>query len=164
METAIHKQMISRLNSIPWFQSCGQKSDLGYAVSIAESSEIIKNISSLKWGNTILEHRGNFTVRLFKEFREEYNRYWNLAVNECKEKYMPELTYQWSFALKKHELDIQEIIADIQFNVLCIIVIDAYKNCIPMPDFFVHMLEIYESGHLPCGWKGKKEKGCFLLY
>jgi hypothetical protein len=41
---------------------------------------------------------------------------------------------------------------------------DAYKNIVPVDGFFENLLKIYESGYLPCGWSGKKDKGTFYIY
>ena len=39
----------------------------------------------------------------------------------------------------------------------------AYDDCQP-PQFFTHLVAVYESGHLPVGWEGSNEGGALLIY
>ena len=41
---------------------------------------------------------------------------------------------------------------------------DTYKKCKKRPVFFLHLLEIYESGNLPCGWEGKWPDGKLIVF
>lgn len=77
---------------------------------------------------------------------------------------IPQLTELWAKKLTPLGCNTPYVTNDISFNVLSIAVIDAYKEQLPMPAFFQKMLEIYQSGHLICGWKGKKGDGHFIVY
>ena len=57
-----------------------------------------------------------------------------------------------------------EVVAIVRFSILAIVVLDAYKEIIPVADFFNELMAIYEAGYLPCGWKGKKAEGQFVIY
>lgn len=71
---------------------------------------------------------------------------------------------KWETRLKELDLYDRRIVDDMAFNVLGLACIDAYRDCIPMPEFFEQLLHIYEAGNLPCGWKGRSDTGNFLYY
>lgn len=62
------------------------------------------------------------------------------------------------------DLDVKEVTGDISFNILTLVMADAYREIEPVSDFFAQLLEIYKEGFLPCGWKGKKYDGSFIVY
>lgn len=66
--------------------------------------------------------------------------------------------------LEPLDLAEKDVLDDLCFNVLAIVTIDAYKGILETPPFFRQLLSLYQQGHLACGWKGKKDKGCFLVY
>ena len=119
---------------------------------------------SARYENIVLGYQGDFTNALFISCREQYNEWWNLLVNHFKAQYIPRLNKIWKSKLEPLGLNEKYVLNDISFNVLSIAVIGAYKEQIPMPDFFQKMLEIYKNGHLICGWKGNKDNGSFIIY
>lgn len=166
MYVEINKDLVEHLYSIPWFQNCGEDiPHLGLKVSTKE--EVIKRNASIKWGNTVLDFQGDLTVKLSKrQISHEGDEYklWNGMVNEWKSTYLPKLDDIWTARLGETGLNTKEIFNMVRFCVLAIVMADAYKNIVPVEDFFENLLKIYESGHLPCGWSGKKDKGTFYIY
>lgn len=160
-------KLIERLEQIPWFSCCGNPVSFSWALSAGSPSAALKAISSVRWENMVLDQRGDFTeqlsIRAAKGLGHE-EREWNKLVGEFKEKYLPGLRDQWEKGLDWIALNRKEVLDDIAFNILAIATLDAYKDILPMPQFFQRMLEIYQSGFLPCGWKGTKEKGCFVVF
>lgn len=155
--------MIEKLNNIDWFSACGKDITMENVVKSENLSSMKKTIQQTCWENMILEKQGDFTAQLSVSFKKQYSE-WNNLVSEFKKKYLPDLQKKWKLKLAEMELDEKYIMDDIRFNILGIVVIDAYRDCIPMPDFFKELLKLYESGHLPCGWKGKKDAGNFIVY
>ncbi len=166
MDAGINKELVERLYSIPWFQNCGE--DIPHlGLKVSSKDEVIKRNSSIKWGNTVLDFQGDLTVKLSKRqiAREgdEYNL-WNGMVNEWKSTYLSKLDDVWTTKLEEKELNTKEIINMVRFCVLHIVMADAYRSIVPVDAFSENLLKIYESGHLPCGWSGKKDKGTFYIY
>lgn len=166
MSVEINKELVDHLYSIPWFKNCGEDNPhLGLKVSSVD--EVIKRISSVKWGNTVLDFQGDLTVKLSKRQlanEGDENKLWNGLVNEWKTSYLPQLDEVWRANLEEKGLNTKEIINMVRFCVLDIVMADAYRSISPVDDFFNNLLKIYESGHLPCGWSGKKDKGTFYIY
>lgn len=158
---------MEKLQSLSWFCKCGTPLPFDWAVSAASTKEVLKSISSLKWENKVLEIQGDVTEQLSNRSTtgggREYQE-WNNLVDDFKKRYIPQLKEQWGIALTPSGLNTSSVLNDISFNILSIAVIDAYKMIVPTPPFFLQLIEVYEAGHLPCGWKGKKDTGKLIVY
>ena len=166
MNVEINKKLVERLYGIPWFQNCGEDIP-GLGIRVLSKEEVIKFNSSIKWGNTVLDFQSDLTVKLSKrQISHEGNEYklWNGMVNEWKNIYLPKLDDVWATKLEELGLNTKEVINMVRFCVLDIVMADAYRNIVPVDAFFENLMKIYESGHLPCGWSGKKDKGTFYIY
>ncbi len=158
---------IEKLQSIPWFSKCGTPSPFEWAVSVTSAKDVIRRITSQKWENMILDTQGSVTeqlsVRSIKGHGRGYQE-WNNLVLDFKKRYIPQFKERWEVALASSGLDTTDVLNDISFNILSITVIDAYKAIVPTPSFFLQLLDVYESGYLPCGWKGTANTGKLLIY
>lgn len=166
MNVEINKKLVEHLYGIPWFQNCGENIP-GLGIRVLSKEEVIKFNSSIKWGNTVLDFQSDLTVKLSKrQISHEGNEYklWNGMVNEWKNIYLPKLDDVWATKLEEIGLNTKEVINMVRFCVLDIVMADAYRNIVPVDAFFENLMKIYESGHLPCGWSGKKDKGTFYIY
>ena len=163
----LDRQLIEKLESIPWFCKCGSPAPFEWAASATSTKAVLKAITSRKWENMILETQGDVTeqlsLRSINGLGREYQE-WNNLVLDFKKNCMPQLNAQWEAALQHYELNTSDVLSDISFNILSITVVDAYKTLVPMPQFFCRLLEVYESGYLPCGWKGAKGTGKLIVY
>ena len=163
----LDENFMEKLYSIPWFSKCGSPLAYDGVTSVTSAKEVIKSITTRKWGNMVLETQGDVTeqlsLRSIKGLGREYQE-WNNLVLDFKKRYMPQLRAKWETALQHYELNTSDVLNDISFNILSIAVIDAYKTLVPMPQFFNTLLEVYELGYLPCGWKGAKGTGKLIIY
>lgn len=167
MNLALDPATMKMLLELPWFSNCGQPCQLPGALAVKSPKEAMKGISSARWENLFLDRRGDFTTALCLlsiHSQEKPDRQWNPLAQEFKEKYLPALEPLWQKALEPLGLWEKPVLDDLRFVLLGIAVIDAYKEIIETPEFFRQLLTLYQTGHLPCGWKGKKEQGCFLVY
>ena len=142
---------------------CGIKDDFEFDVEYVNSeAKAAKMIKSIKWENTCLEARGDFTEFLCKNYKELYNKNWNVVVRQVKNEYMNEIKVKiernW-----KNEKSRQGILDDVSFNSITLFMLDFYSECY-QSEFFDKMLAIYLSGHLPCGWSGEYPDGKFFVY
>ena len=48
-------------------------------------------------------------------------------------------------------------------NIVLILMANFYSDFYKA-DFFIALLEIYLSGHLPCGWNGSYPEGKIMIY
>jgi len=160
MKAQIHEDMLERLKRIPWFTKCGGKAVFDQAAQIRKNAVLV-SVEHTHWGDLVLEERAHFTQILYADYRNEYS-YWNDLAREFKDHHIAELRKVWEANLMLLGLDEQSVLDDIAFNVTTLVCLDAYREFHDMPDFFKRMLEIYEAGYLPCGWKGTRERGTLL--
>lgn len=158
------EQVVKRLLNCDWLSNCG-RTDVeipGVQCEWVTKNEAFKKISGLKWENTCLEGQNEVTRYLFLNHNEEYNRKWNERVEYIKETYVPVVEKNVREKLKQYEFS-EEILTDIRFNVIGILVVSSYKEYYHSV-FFEKLLDIYTSGHLPCGWHGRYPKGVIMVY
>ena len=163
----LDKQFVDKLTRIEWFINCGKDISCEYGLKVKSVDEAIENIVKAQWENIILDNRGDLTAQLsMRSIKGEGKEYqeWNKLVREIKEGCMPDLEMAWNEKLSTLNLNKSEVMADIRFNVLTLIMVNAYKDIVPITQFWNKLLAIYEAGYLPCGWKGKKADGKFMLF
>lgn len=158
----IDKEFKDRIEGIEWFENCGDYDnlDLGFDVKIAKNKEIaIRSFNSLHWGNTCLDKRGDFTVFLFLNHGDDYDK-WNEIVEEVNDKYMVTIDKAILPAMKRNNLS-EELFNEIH-NIICIEYMLNYYSEFGYneSDFWDKLLIIFENGYLPCGWR----KNEFLIY
>lgn len=158
------KELINTLYSINWFSNCGKAIMIENVEVLPAVLKVKKSIQSRCYENVVLEYRGDFTSALSMSYREQYNKWWNILAEQFKSQHIPELSKTWERELSLLKLNEENIVCDVHFNIMAIAIIGAYKEQIPMPDFFKTMLAIYQSGHLVCGWSGNKTSGKFIVY
>ena len=163
----INESFINMLCQIPWFLNCGNAVPPYLGIKAKNYKEALKSIKSTRWGNIILDNSGDLTsklsIRSCKGLGREYQE-WNSLVEEYKKNYSLILEEKWKPKLTTLDLDVKEVTGDISFNILTLVMADAYREIEPVSDFFAKLLEIYKEGFLPCGWKGKKYDGSFIVY
>lgn len=163
----INKEITDILYHISWFENCGKQGPSQLGIKAESVDEVKKHITSLRWENIELEYQGAMTGKLCNRscqgIGKEYHE-WNNLVNEFKSVYLPKMKRQWINQLSLLNLNDKDVLNSITFNILGIVMADAFKEILPMSSFYVQLMEIYKSGYLPCGWLGKKDKGCFVIY
>ena len=160
----LDKELVEALLMVNWFSQCGKDILIDDVIRAKSISNVKKAIQSTQYENTVLANQSDFTSSLFVSHRDEYNKWWNKLVKQFKSRYISQLEVLWRSRLETLGLYEKYIMDDIAFNVLGIAILGAYKEQISMPAFYQKMFEIYKSGHLICGWKGKKDSGCFIVY
>jgi hypothetical protein len=161
----INKVLYERLLNSKWLVNCGTNENTTYDFevhSVKTEKEMKKYISSIKWENISLEEDGNLSEFLSVNHKDIYNNCWNPKVRLIKKEYIPAI-------LKKIEEDnskttlTAKILDDIKANVVSILMADYYSEYYKS-DFFDKLLNIYTSGHLPCGWHGSYPEGKIMIY
>ena len=167
--TEIDKEVAERLLTCNWLANCGIKGEIpGLKCEWETDKEtVIKYIHSNKfqytWGNVCLEEENEITVFLGANHRDEFHKKWNQFVDEVKEIIIPQITPVIVEQINRLGLPEEDVLSDIEFNVVGIAVISYYKEYVHSP-FFDNLLDIYCSGHLPYGWRGKYPRGVIRVY
>ncbi|MCR8859840.1 MULTISPECIES: hypothetical protein [Bacillus] len=148
-----------------WLKHCGTESNfpqgIGYTY-LSQKKIMIKTMKKLEWENICLEERNNLTGYLAKNEPEIYNKNWNTLVKKIKAEVLPKITDD----IEKQILILglpKEILNPIKFDIVNLIMVLSYEEYYKSA-FYNEMLEIYLSGHIPCGWNGKYTEGNIFIY
>lgn len=159
----IEEKFIKQVMECNWLKNCGKEGDFGFEVEYTKSqSKVKKLINGIKWENICLEERGNFTAFLHINHNEDYNKFWREMVRKIKSEYISVISESLEVALQDNK-DKDSIIIDIKSNLVILFMLNFYSEYYKS-DFYDKMLEIYLSGHLPCGWSGNYPEGKFIVY
>ena len=158
-----YDKLYDKLMNCNWFEKCGSKEtkfegfDYIWAKNIAD---VEKNINSTKWENTCIEEMNEISACL-SEFQDLLDL-WNEQVENTKKNYIPTIINIVKSSAEKYSLP-ESVCKDVQWNILMCFICDFYSEQYNS-EFYNRLLEIYLSGHLPCGYKGRFQKGSIIIY
>lgn len=159
----LKQDFLDRISDCAWFENCGDGSFDRFDVEVVKDKEkAIKSITAMKWGNVCLEAQNDRTSYLFFNYRESYEKDYNNEVDYIKQEYWSKMADKILAALQRKGLS-EEVLKYVQSDVVELFMANFYSEC-HTSEFYEQMLEIYLSGHLPCGWKGGKKSGKFMVY
>ena len=92
-------ELINTLYSINWFSNCGNLIALENTEVLPSLSKVKKSIQSTRYENIVLDYQGDFTTALFTSYREQYNKWWNILVQQFKTQHLPKLSKAWESGL-----------------------------------------------------------------
>lgn len=158
----IDTNLYNELLTIDWLSQCGNSIDGLYEFEVYQIKDVnkaIKEVAKTKWSNISLEAQNELTAFLFLNHKDEYNKNWNVQVKKIRDELNPRLVEIL------HSKNIQiEFINDIKWNMISILMLSYYSKYGFQSKFFEHILAIYKSGHIPCGWQGKYPNGKVMVY
>lgn len=154
------------LEAVDWFAACGQPLVVSppFAVSqVGSWGEAIERCSEQSWEDTTLEARNHLTVFLHTHHRNDY-RDWNTITDAAKDRIVTPLASRvWQPFAERHGLG-KVFVDSVSWDVLAAIMEHEYQNCPNRPEFFLHLLRVYQAGHFPCGWSGEWPAGQLFIW
>ncbi|WP_245191422.1 hypothetical protein [Kosakonia oryzendophytica] len=155
----ISRLAVDRLLKINWFINLGKPTVLYHATQLTDENAFIKEIASGDWEDTTLEARNEITGHLAKKHSNDYQE-WNTLAREAQGIIDTEIT-----PLVTNNEVVQHVILDnIKWDLINYLMEDAYKKHLKGSLFFESLINIYEHGHIPCGWNGKWPVGKLIIY
>lgn len=121
---------------------------------------MLKKVNST-WDNVRLQIRNQLTSTLHENWREGY-RQWNNITMEAKLLLKDGDLKNISTFIQENKLN-NCIYESVEWDLLTAMMEYAYSTYVK-PGFHTELLEIYNSGHIPCGWKGKWPQGSLLIF
>jgi hypothetical protein len=154
------------VRAFPWFSRCGLAPTFDIplpAQPIHTWSEAVAALSATHWTNTTIDARNAFTAYLHKRFNRQF-QFWNRITGEAKGQCVEPLSVEiWRpFAMSRNAND--ALVHSIQWTVLAALMEHEYRACRGAPKFFLHLLDVYRDGHIPCGWEGAWPSGKLLVH
>ena len=153
------QQLIAELLQFNWFGKCGINEEIqGINVEYVKDQKTFeKRMGGRKWQNYVFS-RANDMSEYLLNMGEKYADEANEKNIFYRENYIPQIRQNFQDKVEKFELA-QRITSDIEFNLLVILRARLFSE-LYRDSFWDQLLEIYRSGHIPCGYK----KGTFLIY
>ncbi len=150
----IKQEFIDRLMSCDWFCNCGDKVFDQFEVAIEENQKkAIAYMRSSLWEGICLEKRGDLAFAVQKKICDQM---WDKAHKEIQQSgHLGRVSKRIKAGLKKRNISSEEILVDVRANVLSLFMADYFSEYYT-DEFYDQMLQIYLSGHLPCGYEYKK--------
>ena len=148
----VKPEFFDQLVSCDWFCNCGDKTFDQFEVIIEENQEHgIACLNSLVYENASLEKQNDmsFAVR-------EVPKDWNDVVKEIKQSgYIGKVSKRIKSGLKLKGIPGEEVLETVRWDLLHLFLANYYSEYYT-DVFYEQMLQIYLSGHLPCGYEWKK--------
>lgn len=146
------------IGTIPWFVNCGASVGLPTHLLRAQSSEeAVSLLGSPLWADVRTEAQGDLTGYLAKHHYTSYGGYWNNLAKESRARLEKELMPKLIESLAA--VGLPDITKDVMLDINRAALEATYAHRFPkIPKFFSRLLDIYKSGHLPCGWTEGMEK------
>lgn len=144
------------LTKIDWFANVGTNINTDFLIptDLVNEQECIKGINSLRWENLCL-YAINRLRWFVRNSNAELATDWNNVVRNSKQKYEEQKDIIIQKADEKN-ID-KRILIDLKGIVFMYDVENYYKEILNTDAHsqFEPLFKIYQSGHVPCGWKGK---------
>lgn len=160
----IKHEFFKKLLDCKWLENCGNDKDVTYDFEVIQvkKEEALKRIVSLKWENTCLDAHNDLIGYLFTNHYDEYKCLWNKQVKILHAEYFPQIEEKIRKSILEKDLP-EEVIPDIRINFIRIMM-NHYFSEYYESQFLNKLLDIYLSGHLPCGFTGNHETGKIMIY
>lgn len=152
-----------------FFTSCGSESviNISYGIEFVDKERMYEAISGSKWKNIKTEEFNN----LFAWYKSTGVMLdWNRTVTKIKKEEIPDIDISLKETIKiLFEKETKPVYDALHYDILMILMNCKIKSLQShetnqSPAFYNELLKIYQSGHLPCGWRGKYPRGNMLVF
>ncbi len=152
-----------RLIGVSWSANVGDplpSNDTNMVLRVHSWDEAIRECSGEGWANLQLEATNTLTRELSENHRSEYRK-WNRFVDATKEHMALDIL---QIDNRVSELGIDPIVAaSAKWDVLHAAMEERYAK-LSQFRFFTQLIDLYVSGHFPCGWRGDWPTGQLVVY
>ena len=167
MEELIRKSvedMVERLKNISWFENCGMMNTISqFEISYARNvSSVEKHCSSTRWANLLLDKWQDVSSYITVS-RVQTKYKWNDVVTVIKNDILPNISAYVIEVWNSKYGESEYIKRKINSNLLFFIALYVFKEYKEEP-FHNELLNIYEQGYFPCGWKGTYPNGKIIIF
>jgi hypothetical protein len=154
----ISQLAIHRLNNINWFVNLGVATTLPSVIQAQSLSLFIKELNSDEWESTTLAVGNEITDYLAKNTNKY--QYWNSLVKEAKNVVENDIIPKITFP----ESEKGSMTENLKWDLVNYLLEDAYSTFLLEPFFFDGLINVYEAGHMPCGWSDTWPVGKLVIY
>ncbi|MFI3200008.1 MAG: hypothetical protein R3Y54_00595 [Eubacteriales bacterium] len=150
-----------KLLTLDWFENCGTNKNTDYDFHVELTNDLdyaIRSITSIGWQNICI----NYTFELDKDGKKNESVSWAGLFESLQQEYFPTLEKQLINKTAEEQIP-SRFRENIMTNIIHIFKFDD-DHGLENSEFFLKVIKIYLSGHVPCKWIGDRETGGFLVY
>ncbi|MCB1636258.1 MAG: hypothetical protein KDI51_16850 [Xanthomonadales bacterium] len=159
-------QLCDRLRVVPWFSTAGRSIGLTLPFPcrpVGGAAAAKEAIEQPEWEYWTLERRNDLTSFLRDRFRNRYAGQWNKIADKAVHFLGTEVEPRVLPAIADAMPDSVVAVDAIRWDLAGALMEAAYADCRP-PQFFTHLVTVYEAGHLPVGWDAGSGCDTLLVY
>lgn len=158
----LRASLLKEIEKIRWFSNVGLEIEFNSKLHQVKSwRECESYFVSDDWEEVTLEARNNLTQFLRDGNSRAFSE-WNALIEEGQD-FLKNAVIPVIGGL---DLPVDEkaiLMSCVRWDLLSCLMEDAYSEFKP-PVFFANILEIYKSGHFPCGWQGRWPEGNLVIF
>lgn len=151
---------MDRVLNINWFSEIGKQWITSENINANSLIDAEAYLASPEWESVTLEESnkisGYLSIKDSIIFQE-----WNGLIKEAKLFFQKDVLRGVPHI---NNFDNRLLHQCMEWDVVHYLVEEAYKEKLKRPFFFNELINIYESGHMPCGWAGKRPGGKLIIY
>jgi hypothetical protein len=154
---------VERIQSIRWFASVGMPAanPCSANASISTWDDAVESCRTPAWEQFTLNRVNELTLHLNRTCKIEYQK-WNSRIRSVKDQLSRTAWLEMRRLLTAQSIPV--IVADcVEWDTLHASMVDLYSAFGP-PQFFLDLLQVYERGHFPCGWRETVSGGDLLVF
>lgn len=158
-------QLCDRLRIVQWFSNAGRSIEvmLPFAYRLIDSASAAKEaIEQPEWEDWTLERRNDLTSYLHDRFPGR-DADWNRIAKVVRETIEGDIVPVAAPVLAEVLPGSTVAMDALRWDLAGALMEAAYADCRP-PQFFTHLVAVYEAGHLPVGWDAGSGGGTLLVY
>ncbi len=152
----IDDEIVAHMTCVPWFRLCGNDPSGAipfHAERVLNVADAISAARSPLWSDARTQAQADLTGYLARNHPDLYGGHWNRLAKTAHERIANEVMPRINVVLA--ELSASALTDEVALDLCRIVVQASYRRRLHrIPDFFERLFEVYESGHLPCGWIG----------
>ncbi|TCC99694.1 hypothetical protein [Pedobacter hiemivivus] len=153
--------MKAKLNEVNWFENIGKPLEEGTFIipvkAVNSNVECLKHINSLNWGNFVLYARNRLSWYI-QSFHKEESRKWNEISAKARLDYkgFEPVIIDWA---DNNNVG-KDLLASLKSIIISYTIEQHYFDHLDknIPKQFDVIMNVYKSGHIPCGWDGPLPK------
>jgi len=160
---ALDLEFLSMIVDINWFSNCGNI-DKPHSFKYVKSWDSCRSsLASPEWEETTLEASNTLSDHLFENHHSAYQK-WNSFAEDGRE--FLETNIKANIMTNGKAFPLDDISIDcIKWDILHAILEHQYRHISGHMHFFRGLLDVYLSGHFPCGWSnGPWPKGELVVF
>lgn len=162
---SICEDVKEKFRAIDFFHNCGGYVDFTFQVErIFDWDTASQHFCNAAWEDTTLEASNELSEFIHENFREKY-RDWNCYADAGRKFVNEELLERLTSLQSGKALD--PIFIDcVKWDLVHSLLFEQYRAglSVELPDFYSKLIDVYESGHYPCGWSGVYPDGVFVVF